>query len=346
MNAATIHGLRDIRLEDLPEPVPGPGQLLVRVMAAGICGTDLEIYVQEHPAYRTGRARFPIIPGHEWAGEVIAVGPEVTRFRPGDRVTSEVAIGCGQCETCMSGRENICPDRREFGIIERPGAFAEFTVTDEDRTHSIGALSFEEAALLEPATVAVRAVRLAEVEPGDKVAILGSGSIGLLAVQAAKAAGAGLVLATDLVDAKLELAQRLGADLTANPSRQDIARTRRESTGDSGFNAVIEAAGSPDALSDAFELVAAAGRIVISGVFGGSTYPLDPDRIVGGELVIRGTVGGQGVWEETIRLVSAGTIRTAPLISDVMPLSQVQEAFQSASAQRPDVVKLLLNPQE
>lgn len=339
MYAARLHGPNDIRYEQAPDPGPGPGQMLVRVRAAGICGTDIEICTHEHPVYQSGKGRLPLILGHEWSGEVMEVGPGVTRFKQGDRVTCENPIGCGRCEACLTGHENICPSRVEFGVQGRDGAFAEYALADEGKTHSIGALSFQEAALLEPATVAVRAVRLAEVGPGDRVAVLGSGCIGLLVVQAAKAAGASLVVATDIVRPKLDMARALGADAAVDPT--EVCRDR---TGGNGFHAVIECSGSTGSLSDAFALSSIAGRIVIVGVYGGASVPIEPDLLVSREITVRGTVGGQDCWEETIRLVSEGKILTRPLISHTMPLSEVREAFDLARSGGEDVRKIILVP--
>ncbi len=344
MYAARLHGPNDIRYEQVPDPTPGPGQVLARVRAAGICGTDIEIYTLEHPVYRSGEGRLPIILGHEWSGEVVAVGPGVTLFRPGDRVTCENPIGCGACEACLAGRENVCRSRVEFGVQGRDGAFADYTLSDEGKTHSVGALSFEEAALLEPATVAVRAVRQAEIRPGDRVAVLGCGCIGLLTVQAAKAAGASLVLATDLVESKLLLAGSLGADLGANPSEENLGEVCCDLTEGRGFHAVIECSGSPAALAETFGLAAIAGRIVIVGVYGGASVQVQPDLLVSREITVRGTVGGQGCWEETIRLVSDGSIRTRQLISHVMPLSAVRQAFETVRRGSSDVGKVILTP--
>ncbi len=344
MYAARLHGPNDIRYEQVADPIPGPGQMLVRVRAAGICGTDIEIYTHEHPVYRSGKGRLPLVLGHEWSGEVVDVGRGVTRFRPGDRVTCENPIGCGMCVACLTCHENVCPNRMEFGVQGRDGAFAEYTLSDEGKTHAVGGLGLDEAALLEPATVAVRAVRRAEIKPGDRVVVLGSGCIGLLTVQAAKAAGAGLVLATDIAQSKLELALGLGADVAIDPSKQRVTDVCRELTGGSGFDAVIECSGNLGSLSDAFGIAAIAGRIVIVGVYGGASVPMPPDVLVSGEITVRGTVGGQDCWEETISLVSEGRIKTKPLISHTMRLSDVREAFALARSGRPDLGKIILTP--
>jgi 2-desacetyl-2-hydroxyethyl bacteriochlorophyllide A dehydrogenase len=344
MYAARLHGPNDIRYEQVPDPIPGPGQILVRVHAAGICGTDLELHSHEHPVYKSGKGALPLILGHEWSGEVVEVGRGVTRFKPSDRVTCENPIGCGACEACLSGHENVCPNRMEFGIQGRDGAFAEYTLSDEGKTHSIRRLGFDEAALLEPATVAVRAVRRAEIKPGDRVAVLGSGCIGLLVVQAARAAGADLLLAADIAEPKRELARRLGANLSIDPSARSLPDACRELTGGSGFNAVIECSGSMKSLADAFRLAAIAGRVVIVGVYGGASVPILPDALVSGEITVRGTVGGQDCWDEAIRLVSEGVIKTSPLISHILPLSDVREAFELAGSGNPDLTKIVMKP--
>lgn len=345
MQAARVHGREDLRLESVPDPAPREGEVVVAVRVACLCSTDLEIYLQDLLWYTSGRARLPITPGHEWSGEVVGVGSGVADLRVGDRVVGEVAIGCGCCRYCLSGRPNICPARAEVGIINHDGAFAERLVMPAALVHSIGDLDFDAAALAEPTTVALRAVHQGGVGSGDRVAVLGAGTIGLLAMQAARVHGAGHILVTDLNERRLALAKELGADSTVNIAQHPLAALDHRHDAEFGFDVVIEAAGNPEAAEDALKIAALDGRIVIAGTFAGEPASLDLDTIVAGELTFRGVVGGQGMWEEAIQLVTKGEIRTTPLITHRLPLAQAQQAFDIMRDRSAGALKIQLEPQ-
>ena len=189
MKALRIYGGGDARYEDVPDPVVGPGEVLLRVRAVAICGTDLEIYRGTMFCFTSGLAQYPIIPGHEWSGEVLAAG-EVRDLNPGDRVVGECTVPCGRCAFCRRGWYNQCTDRRETGILHLDGGLAEMMAYPAATLHRFGKLSFEEASLCETTAVSLYAINLAEVTPADRVAVLGPGPIGLQALQAARAHGA------------------------------------------------------------------------------------------------------------------------------------------------------------
>ncbi len=346
MRALRIHGVREMRLEEVDEPRAGPGEVLVRVLAAGICGTDIEVLHGLHGAYRAGIARLPITPGHEWAGVVEQVGDGVGAFRPGQLVTGETGIGCLRCKYCLTGHHNLCPNVVETGIFNRDGAMRELHVHPEIFTHSAEGLEAEQAALVEPATVAVHACRRGRVSFADRVAVLGCGPIGLLAIQAARVFGARYVLATSRSEPKLRLAEELGADRAVNVARQDLLKIASEVTGGEGFDVVLECSGSLDALDQALDIAGRLGRVVVVGVYRGEPFGRDVDRILGKELEVIGSVGSPHVWPETIDMIRRDQIRVDPVISHRFPLSRWQEAFELAERGGPDVLKILLLPQE
>jgi len=187
VRAIQIRSARDIALVQRPSPKPGPDDVLVQIAFAGICHTDIEVLRGTHGAYRTGWARYPVIPGHEWSGRVVEVGPNVGGLSPGDLVTGETGIGCMTCRLCRLGAYNCCPNVTETGIINRDGAMCELHVHPAQFVHRLGGISPRCGALVEPATVAVYACRRAGVKPGDRVAVCGGGSIGQLCAQAARA---------------------------------------------------------------------------------------------------------------------------------------------------------------
>jgi 2-desacetyl-2-hydroxyethyl bacteriochlorophyllide A dehydrogenase len=335
MQAIRVHGRENLRFESVPDPAPGPGEVMAAVRAVNVCATDLELYLQELAWYTSGWARLPIIPGHEWSGEIVEIGPGVEGFRVGDRVVGEVAIGCGHCPLCRAGHSNVCPSRAEVGIINHDGAFAERLVMPASLVHPIGDLEFEAAAFLEPTTVALWAAERGRIAPGDRVIVLGAGTIGLLAMQAARARGAASVTVTDLDDRPLALARELGADAAVNVGR-------REPEG--RFDAVIEATGSPQAVEQALALAAPLARIVIAGTFAGRPAMVDLDTIVAGELTVCGIVGGPGKWQEAIELVTKGVIRTTPLISRRLPLAEAEQAFAIMRDPGAGVLRIQLKP--
>ncbi len=190
MKAVRAHGPGDLRYEEIPMPSVGPDDVLVRIRAAGICGTDLEIADGTAVHIRSGRARLPFIPGHEWAGEVVEVGPKVAGFSAGDRVTGECSVGCRTCRYCLKGWYNQCLNLTETGILNRDGGFAEFISFPCFYLHHTDGMSFDAAVSVEPTGIALNAVKLTGITPADFVVVMGPGPIGLFAVQLARAYGA------------------------------------------------------------------------------------------------------------------------------------------------------------
>lgn len=343
MRAVRIAAAGDLRLVDVPVPEPGPGEILVRVGFAGICFTDIEVLRGNHEAYLSGWGRYPIIPGHEWAGHVAAVGDGVVGFAPGDLVTGETGIGCMQCPLCQSGAYNCCPDVVETGIINRDGAMREYHLHPARFAHRMDGLTSRLGALVEPASVGVYACRRAGVGPGDRVVVCGGGSIGQLCAQAARALGAEQVAVTSRSREKLDLAVRLGADAAINAAQEDARKCARELTSGDLFTVAIEAAGTSAALDDCLALAAPRGRIALVGYADDEPYAHSLAKIIGVELSVIGVRGSPGVWPETIAMVREGRLQLAPLISHEYPLGQYSEAFETASKGGPNVLKVLLN---
>src|SRR3954471_11961954 len=206
MRAIEFHGNERLELVERPDPTPGPGELLIAPSAVGICGTDVEIFEGSLAYFRMGIARYPMVPGHEWSGEVVEVGEGVRGFSEGDRVVGEVAIGCGVCVRCRAGRMHLCDRRTETGIVHMDGAMASHLVFPAASAHRV---DFEGAALVEPTSVALHAVRRGAVG-GKSVLVVGAGPIGLLVAQCARAEGASSVMITDRRADRMTLAAALG----------------------------------------------------------------------------------------------------------------------------------------
>jgi 2-desacetyl-2-hydroxyethyl bacteriochlorophyllide A dehydrogenase len=343
MKALRYYAKGDVRLEDLPEPTPARDEVLIEVQAVGICRTDIEIVSGTHPAYVSGQARPPVVPGHEWSGVVVGLGSEVTSPPVGALVTGETGIGCGVCDLCRIAQHNACPDRVETGIFNRDGAMRQRHVHPARLTYPCEGLLPEEAAMVEPATVGVYACKRANVRPGDRVLVLGGGPIGQLAAQAARAFGATEVVLATRSPEKLALAEQLGADAVFSAGAASVREALREHTRGDLFHVIIEASGNIRSIYDAIELARPLGRIVILGVF---DQPLVQELSiwVSKELSILATVGSPGVWPLTISLMQRGRIRVAPLVSSRRPLADFAAAFETAEKGGPHIIKCLLLP--
>ena len=343
MKALRYHGAKGLKLEDLPAPTPGRGEVLIEVQAVGICRTDIEIVEGSHPFYVDGGPEQPFTPGHEWSGIVRELGEGVAGPPPGTLVTGETGIGCGWCDLCRIGQHNACPNRVETGIFGRDGAMRELHVHPALLTYPCTGLSPDEAALVEPASVGVYAAKRANVRPGDRVIVLGGGSIGQMAMQASRAFGATEVMLATRSPEKLALAERLGANATFDAGAEGFVASVMEHTGGDGVHVVIEASGNNQSLRDAVALARPLARIVILGVFD-QPWVQAIGPLVANEYTILPTVGSPGVWPLTISLMQQGRIQAEPIISGRFPMADYREAFETVGRGGPTILKCLLLP--
>jgi L-iditol 2-dehydrogenase len=328
-----------VALRDVPEPRAGRGQVKIAVVAAGICGTDLHILKDEFPSWP------PVILGHEFAGTVAAVGEGVEGLAPGDPVVAQTpAVWCGRCRYCLSGHFLMCATKRSIGYGV-DGAFASHLVVPARTVHRLPpGIDLEAAALCEPAACAVRAVcERAQVAAGDRVLVTGSGPIGLLVMQAAKAQGARVCITGTRADAqRLATARALGADLVVDVEREDLPEALRGFAGDEGVDLAFECSGAPAALAASLQAVRRQGTLVQVGLFGRS-FENDYEQVAMKELTVLGSYGHVHTsWRRAIALIADGRIQTKPLITAVLPLAEWEEAFQRAELR--DGVKFLLRP--
>ena len=341
MRALVYHGRNDIRLDQVPEPEIGPGEAKIRITNTSICATDIEEW-KYGPTYITS---VPTVMGHEVSGRVEEIRDRSSGISVGDRVMVDNVLVCGTCYFCLSGSQATCPNMEVAGL-GRDGGLAEFMTWPAD--HLIGlpeGVKDDEAPLLEPATVAVHAVRRSGVCVGESVAVLGVGTVGALTLQAFKAAGA-IVYAVDVRASSLQMAARLGADEVVDASRGDAGDRLRDLTGGIGPDFVVETAGAVGTPLDAFDWVRRAGTVVLVGIYAAKPEA-DFNVIVGKELRVIGSVAaGTGDMRAAVKLVADGKIRLGELVSDRISLDRViPDGFERMASESKDVFRILVSPE-
>jgi 2-desacetyl-2-hydroxyethyl bacteriochlorophyllide A dehydrogenase len=319
MKAAILHGPRDLRVESAREPRPEPGEVVVRIVAAGLCGTDYRIWTGQRPVV------YPRVMGHELVGQVEAAGSDVTRVRAGDRVVVEPNYGCDRCPLCREGNRNLCLARTAIGI-DVDGGFAELLRVPARCCWPAPAAAALDALLLtEPLAVVVRAVERGAPRRGETAAIVGAGTLGLLALQVLRARGA-RVLVVSRSQRRFALARELGADATHTTDDGALADASHGFSGREGLDLVVETAGTAEAVAHALELVRPGGRVVLTGLPHASTT-VSFFSVVRREVTIIGSMIYQDEFPEALRLVTGGAVRTAPLITHRFRLDRINEAF-------------------
>lgn len=341
MKAARLYAPRDLRIDEIPDPTPGPGEVLVRVRAVGVCGSDVHYYVDG----RIGDAvpTFPFTLGHEFAGEIAALGPGVEGPAVGTPVAVDPAVPCGKCEICLEGNPNCCPSVRFPGSAPVNGSLAEYYVHPADLVVPLPPeLDFADGAMLEPLGVAIHALNLAKVRPGDSVAILGAGPIGLLLLQVARGV-AGSVYVTEPIKERRDLATQFGATGVCDPSAVDPVRWLLEETKGRGVDIAIEAAWGAEAVTQAVEMARYAGKVILVGIPREDvvSFPASVARRKG--LSILMSRRAKFVYPRAIALVRAGTVQLRPLLTHHFPLERAAEAFELVAAVRDGVVKAVID---
>ena len=330
MKAAILHGPRDLRVQSARSPEPGAGEVVVRVGMAGLCGTDYRIWTGDRPV------AYPLVLGHEFVGQVSATGRGVTRVRAGDRVAIEPNYSCGACPLCREGNRNLCLSRTAVGI-DVDGCFAESVRVPERCCWPAPAgVADDDLLITEPLAVVVRAVARGAVERGQSAAVVGAGSLGLLALQVLRGRGA-RVLVVSRTARRFALARELGAEATHAVVEAPLEETARAFSGREGVDVVIETAGTADAVAHALALVRPGGRVVLTGLPHEPT-PVAFFSVVRREVTIAGSMIYQDEFPEAMRLVAAGTVRTRPLVTHRFALDAIGEAF--AAHERPDSIKV------
>jgi L-iditol 2-dehydrogenase len=343
MKALLLSQYNQLDIADLPAPVPGADEILVRVAACGICGSDVHGYDGT-----SGRRIPPIVMGHEAAGVVAAVGPGVSKYKPGDRVTFDSTVYCGQCEFCLHGDINLCNNRQVIGVscgdFRRAGAFAEYVVVPQRISYHLpDAIEFQEAAMLEAVSVALHAVRVSEMKGGETALVIGAGMIGLLTLQAAKAAGAARVLVADIDQSRLLRAVKIGADATLLLSGADLVKEILKQTGGRGVDLVLEAVGREETISASIASVRKGGTVTLIGNISPEVkIPLQV--VVSRQIRLQGSCASSGEYPQAMELMAQGKIQVKPLITAVAPLEDGPQWFHRLHSGEPNLMKIVLDP--
>lgn len=342
MRVALLTGPKRIEIEERPVPQPGPGEVLVKVGAVGVCGSDVHYYAEG----RIGSAKvvYPTVLGHEPSGVVEAVGEGVS-LEPGTRIAVEPAYPCGRCEHCRDGRGNICPNVQFLATPPIEGIFAQYKLMPESSCIPIpDTMTLVEGALLEPLGVALHAVRLAHIEVGDSVGIFGSGPIGLVTLLAARAAGADRIFMTDLVPERLAFARQLGATAVMNPADGDVIEWIHDETNGRGVDVTFEAAGEQQTVTHACIAARIGGQALIIGIPAVDEISIPIHEVRRRELCIQNVRRSNREADRSLELVASGRIDLKPLATHFFPLDQVGKALDLVHNRADGVIRAIVQP--
>lgn len=332
MKAAVLRGWNDLAVESIDIPQPGPGDVLVRVRACGLCGTDLKMVKGAFEA-RGWPPSLPFVMGHEWSGEVAALGEGLDDIglAVGDKVVAENHIGCGRCPMCRSGRYNLCekagtPGYRLYGHTA-PGALAEYAVRPAPMLHKLpDSVSPLEGALVNQGSLTVHALRRVAFRPGSTAAVFGPGLLGLLTAAVARAAGAWRVIMVGR-GSRLDLAEAMGCDEVVDYEKEDPVDGIRRLTASRGVDYVFDCTGNPTVPAQALDSVRRGGKVALLGLTGGTPSSIDVDRLTLDEIDLLGIRSSPNAYPAMISLMRSGAVDLGPLVTHVYPINDIAEAF-------------------
>jgi threonine dehydrogenase-like Zn-dependent dehydrogenase len=336
----TEPGHADVIEQEMPSI--GPDDVLIRSYAVGICGSDVELYQGRRPE---GYYRFPVVPGHEWSGEVAAVGARVKKIAPGNKVVTEGFITCGICRNCRVGATSLCEAGYDEIGFTRPGGLAEYVAVPARLVYVLpDDASLEEAALLEPTAVVAHGFLRAQPQPGDIVAIVGTGTISLLAIQLARLYSPSAIVVMGLRDVRLEFARQFGATHTINLGREDPEQRIREISSGRGADLVFEGAGHTQAVLESLHLARRGGAVILEGIAGaGALLNVESDLFALNHLAVYGIFGANSAaWTYGVQLFLSGMLNLAPLISHRFPLEEYETALETVTNRQAQATKVLL----
>lgn len=343
MKALVLKEYKDLRYEEVPEPKYGAKDLLVRVKACAICGSDVQGMDGS-----TGRRQPPVIMGHEAAGTVEAVGSDVVGFKAGDRITFDSTIFCGECYFCRKGQINLCDNRRVLGVscdeYRQNGAFAEYVaIPSRIAYHLPDEVSFEQAAMVEPVSIALHAISLAPISANDTALVVGAGMIGLFIIQILRIVGCGQVIAVDIDPGKFELARKLGATTCLESDRKDLIEQIRNLTNGRGADVAFEVVGITPTVQTAVQGIRKGGSLVLVGNLQ-PQVELPLQSVVTRELSVYGSCASSGEYPTCLELIKSGKVDVDSLVSATAPLKDGASWFKRLYDKEPGLMKVILKP--
>lgn len=343
MKALLLKQYKELEVTDMPVPQIGAEEVLIRVAACGICGSDVHGYDGS-----TGRRIPPIVMGHEAAGIISEVGAAVKGWKPGDRVTFDSTVSCGRCHFCRRGDINLCDNRQVLGVscgdYRRHGAFAEYVSVPQNILYRLPeGLPFEHAAMIEAVSIAVHGVNITPISLGDTAVVVGSGMIGLLTLQAAKLAGCARIFAVDLEDHKLELARQLGATEVFNPRNGDVVEQIKARTDGRGADVALEAVGATEPIKTAILATRKGGTVTLIGNIT-PKIELNLQSVVTREIRLQGSCASAGEYPACIDLLASGAIQVAPIISATASLDDAPSWFGRLYGHEKNLMKVIVKP--
>ena len=339
MKAAIWYGGKDIRVEEVLEPDLGPNDVLVRVKAVGICGSDLHAYEGI-----SKRRVPPLVMGHEIAGEIAEIGRDVKGFQREDKVIVQPVLRCGECEQCKSGNENICRNMRLMGL-HVPGGFAEYVGVPANNCYGMPSpLTFEKACLTEPLSVAVHVANNLPTRVSDTILIVGAGIVGSMITQVARLRTSGRIIVTDILDSRLDLAKKLGADIAINPREKDVAEEILKMTDGNGVDVSIEVVGIQATIQQALASVKKGGTVIAVGLLE-KNMEIDMMKVVSSELRLHGSYTYNDYdFRSGISLMAKDRVNLQPYLTDIFPLEDALKGFEEMATNKENVLKAILKP--
>lgn len=343
MKALVLEAYNKLVYKEMPSPEIGKNEVLIEVKACGICGSDVHGMDGS-----SGRRHPPLIMGHEAAGVIVKIGDKVQGFSKGERVTFDSTIYCGECYYCRQGLINLCDNRRVLGVAPKEyrqhGAFAEYVAVPAHILYRLPeGLSFEQAAMVEPVSIAFHAVALTSITLNDTAVVVGAGMVGIFVIQALRAAGCGKIIAIDLEKNKLDLALKLGADYVLQAGQVDVAEEVRKLTDGRGANIALEVVGNTAAINTAISSLRKGGALTIVGNIAATVeFPLQ--EVVTRQISINGSCSSCGEYPACLDMIARGSINVDALISSIAPLSEGAQWFERLYNQEQGLMKVILTP--
>lgn len=343
MKALLLSEYKQLEMREIPDPMPAPDEVLIRVRACGICGSDVHGFDGS-----SGRRIPPVVMGHEAAGTVVATGSQVTDLSEGDRITFDSTISCGKCHFCRRGQINLCDNRQVLGVscgdYRRMGAFAEYVAVPRRICYKLpDSLPFESAAMIEAISVAVHAVALTPLSLNDTTIVVGAGMIGLLTIQAARLAGSGRVISVDVDESRLRAAAALGATDVILAKDGDVPQQVRSLTNGLGADVAFECVGATPTVQSSIESVRKGGSVTLIGNIA-PRVELPLQSVVTRQIRVQGSCASSGEYPACIDMLARGDIRVDTLISAVAPLEEGPAWFDRLYRKEPNLMKVVLAP--